>query len=128
MKLPVAINSTHRFFTSRLSNFPSSFKTDQSFEAPKSSLLFSSLKSNYLLNLCRTTMAVTNSTLTYQSAVVVKDRIDLNHKEKQIFGLLLQVVHPFDPPTELRVAGGWVRDKVTLPCLCIFLHIYILKK
>ncbi|CAH9136209.1 unnamed protein product [Cuscuta epithymum] len=44
--------------------------------------------------------------------VHVKDRIDLTAKEEQIFDRLLQVVRHFNLQTQLRVAGGWVRDKL----------------
>ncbi|OAY73071.1 CCA tRNA nucleotidyltransferase, mitochondrial [Ananas comosus] len=42
----------------------------------------------------------------------VKDRIDLTEKEENIFGRLLDVVRHFKLETQLRVAGGWVRDKL----------------
>ncbi|KAH6834117.1 Polynucleotide adenylyltransferase family protein [Perilla frutescens var. hirtella] len=45
-------------------------------------------------------------------SVHVKDRIDLTAKEEQIFDLLLQVRRHFNLQTQLRVAGGWVRDKL----------------
>lgn len=45
-------------------------------------------------------------------SIHVKDRIDLTAKEKQIFDRLLQVVRHFNLQTQLRVAGGWVRDKL----------------
>lgn len=38
--------------------------------------------------------------------------IQLTHKEKQIFDLLRKVVSEKAPETTLRVAGGWVRDKI----------------
>ncbi|KAK6116657.1 hypothetical protein DH2020_049591 [Rehmannia glutinosa] len=44
--------------------------------------------------------------------VYVKDHIDLTAKEKQIFDRLLQVLRHFNLQTQLRVAGGWVRDKL----------------
>ncbi|KAK9083366.1 hypothetical protein Scep_029837 [Stephania cephalantha] len=44
--------------------------------------------------------------------VVVKDKIDLTEKERQIFDRLLGVVRHFKLRTQLRVAGGWVRDKL----------------
>ncbi|XP_073142305.1 tRNA nucleotidyltransferase cca2-like isoform X1 [Henckelia pumila] len=46
------------------------------------------------------------------SSVHVNDRIILTDKENQIFDLLLQVCRHFNLNTELRVAGGWVRDKL----------------
>ncbi|RZC52232.1 hypothetical protein C5167_020656 [Papaver somniferum] len=41
-----------------------------------------------------------------------KDEISLIDKENQIFERLLQVLHHFNLQTQLRVAGGWVRDKL----------------
>lgn len=46
--------------------------------------------------------------------VEVKDRIDLNEKEIRIFDRLRDVLTHFQLDTQLRVAGGWVRDKVQL--------------
>lgn len=43
---------------------------------------------------------------------VVKDQIDLTENEGTIFRRLLDVVGHFKLNTQLRVAGGWVRDKV----------------
>lgn len=37
---------------------------------------------------------------------------NLNETEKKIFNLLRQVIKDKAPDTELRVAGGWVRDKL----------------
>lgn len=42
--------------------------------------------------------------------------IVLTDKERLIFGRLLQVVRHYSLETKLRVAGGWVRDKV---CDCL---------
>lgn len=42
----------------------------------------------------------------------VKERIELSEKEDRIFTRLLDVVRHFALETQLRVAGGWVRDKV----------------
>ena len=56
-------------------------------------------------------------------SVQVRDIIDLTPKETQIFQKLLEVVRHFSLPTQLRVAGGWVRDKVRhslLKCLSLF--------
>ena len=38
--------------------------------------------------------------------------IQLTHQEKQIFDLLRKIVSEKAPETTLRVAGGWVRDKI----------------
>jgi tRNA nucleotidyltransferase/poly(A) polymerase len=40
--------------------------------------------------------------------------ISLTEQEEQIFKTLLEVVEENDLGTTLRVAGGWVRDKVRL--------------
>lgn len=50
----------------------------------------------------------TNETL----PVIVKETIDLNDKEKQIFDRLHKVIAHFNLETKLRVVGGWVRDKL----------------
>lgn len=42
----------------------------------------------------------------------VKERIDLTKKEEKIFQRLLDVIRHFKLETQLRVAGGWVRDKL----------------
>ncbi|KAK9169749.1 hypothetical protein Syun_001889 [Stephania yunnanensis] len=56
---------------------------------------------------CRSTMVSSSPT-----PVEVKDKIDLTEKERQIFDRLLEVVRHFKLRTQLRVAGGWVRDKL----------------
>uniref|UniRef100_A0A1J3K7B5 CCA tRNA nucleotidyltransferase, mitochondrial n=1 Tax=Noccaea caerulescens TaxID=107243 RepID=A0A1J3K7B5_NOCCA len=40
------------------------------------------------------------------------ERIHVTENERQIFDLLLRAVGNFSPKTKLRVAGGWVRDKL----------------
>nr|XP_043617412.1 tRNA nucleotidyltransferase cca2 isoform X2 [Erigeron canadensis]XP_043617413.1 tRNA nucleotidyltransferase cca2 isoform X2 [Erigeron canadensis] len=57
-------------------------------------------------------MSMTNGALLAIPPVMVKENIDLTEKEKQIFDRLLQVVYHFKLETKLRVAGGWVRDKL----------------
>ncbi|KAM0940516.1 putative CCA tRNA nucleotidyltransferase [Dioscorea sansibarensis] len=42
----------------------------------------------------------------------VKETIDLTEKEEKIFRRLLEVIRHFALDTQLRVAGGWVRDKL----------------
>ncbi|KAI4346384.1 hypothetical protein L6164_007282 [Bauhinia variegata] len=42
----------------------------------------------------------------------VRDNIQLSQLEKKIFGRLLGTLRHFGLQTQLRVAGGWVRDKV----------------
>ncbi|KAM7515278.1 hypothetical protein LguiA_004861 [Lonicera macranthoides] len=54
-------------------------------------------------------MTMTAATTT---VVPVKEKIDLTDKERQIFERLLQVLRHFNLQTQLRVAGGWVRDKL----------------
>lgn len=44
--------------------------------------------------------------------VQVRDNIELNETEKKIFDRLLGTVRHFGLQNQLRVAGGWVRDKV----------------
>lgn len=48
-------------------------------------------------------------------SVELKEKIDLNEKEREIFDRLLGTIRFCNLDTQLRVAGGWVRDKVTLP-------------
>ncbi|KAM7481301.1 hypothetical protein LguiB_005884 [Lonicera macranthoides] len=58
-------------------------------------------------------MTTTTSPPTFQ----LKEKIDLTDKESQIFELLLQVVACFSLQTQIRVVGGWVRDKLLgQPC------------
>ncbi|RLN22136.1 putative CCA tRNA nucleotidyltransferase 2 [Panicum miliaceum] len=45
-------------------------------------------------------------------SVVVRETVELTEKEDQIFRRLLEVVRHFGLGTQLRVAGGWVRDKL----------------
>lgn len=45
--------------------------------------------------------------------VQVRDKIELTEIEKKIFDRLLNTLRQFNLQTELRVAGGWVRDKVS---------------
>ncbi|XP_076887453.1 tRNA nucleotidyltransferase cca2-like [Bidens hawaiensis] len=68
-----------------------------------------------ILYLCCRTMPNTNGpTLSSASRqpVMVKENIDLTDKEKQIFDHLRHVLCHFNLETKLRVAGGWVRDKL----------------
>lgn len=58
---------------------------------------------------CRATMAVEPT-----SNVQIKDEIHLTEKETLIFNRLKDVLHHFNLNTQLRVAGGWVRDKVVI--------------
>jgi hypothetical protein len=45
-------------------------------------------------------------------AVEVADSIRLTEQEEKIFDVLIATLKHFELDTELRVAGGWVRDKV----------------
>ncbi|KAI3785084.1 hypothetical protein L1987_44196 [Smallanthus sonchifolius] len=65
-----------------------------------------------VLRQCCRAMLKTNGTFSANLPVVVKESIDLTDKEKQIFDRLLEVLHHFNLETKLRVAGGWVRDKL----------------
>ncbi|XP_034220731.1 tRNA nucleotidyltransferase cca2 isoform X2 [Prunus dulcis] len=56
---------------------------------------------------CRAIMAVPS-----RPTVQVRDNIELNETEKKIFDRLLGTVHHFGLQNQLRVAGGWVRDKL----------------
>ncbi|KAL5206828.1 hypothetical protein ABZP36_035037 [Zizania latifolia] len=47
-----------------------------------------------------------------QQCVKVRESLELMEKEGCIFRRLLDVVRHFGPGTQLRVAGGWVRDKL----------------
>lgn len=73
--------------------------------------LFLFPRTKVLYRYCRA-MSNTNGALSEIPPVVVKENIDLTDKEKQIFDRLLQVLHHFSLETKLRVAGGWVRDKL----------------
>ena len=48
-----------------------------------------------------------------ESSFKAKTQINLNEKEQEIFGTLKNVLQKYELKTTLRVAGGWVRDKVT---------------
>ncbi|KAJ9562444.1 hypothetical protein OSB04_007604 [Centaurea solstitialis] len=63
-------------------------------------------------NRCCSSMSQTNGNLPENPPVMVRETIDLTDKEKKIFDRLLQVLFHFNLETQLRVAGGWVRDKL----------------
>lgn len=46
--------------------------------------------------------------------------VELTDKEERIFRRLLDVVSHFDLGTQLRVAGGWVQDKVFFLLILFF--------
>ncbi|KAK8692088.1 hypothetical protein V6N13_075568 [Hibiscus sabdariffa] len=54
---------------------------------------------------CRAAMATA-------ACVEVKEQIQLTETEKKIFDRLLNTLRHFNLQTQLRVAGGWVRDKL----------------
>ncbi|CAB4283094.1 unnamed protein product [Prunus armeniaca] len=56
---------------------------------------------------CRAIMAVPS-----RPTVPVRDNVELNETEKKIFDRLLGTVRHFGLQNQLRVAGGWVRDKL----------------
>ncbi|XP_027094747.1 tRNA nucleotidyltransferase cca2 isoform X2 [Coffea arabica] len=125
MKLPIALNrSANRLFTSQappfffrpLISFPLLRISPIRPNTANSSLKFSSFKSTGpFLRFYNSTMAITTATTTTASShppIQVRDHIELTPKEKEIFYRLLQVIRHFDLETELRVAGGWVRDKL----------------
>ncbi|XXG45518.1 hypothetical protein AAC387_Pa02g0583 [Persea americana] len=45
-------------------------------------------------------------------SVHVKEKIDVTNEEEEVFQLLLNVLQHSNLDTQLRVAGGWVRDKL----------------
>lgn len=47
-------------------------------------------------------------------SVELKENIELTEKERKIFDRLLSTLRYCNLDTQLRVAGGWVRDKVLL--------------
>ncbi|KAJ8643015.1 hypothetical protein MRB53_004763 [Persea americana] len=49
---------------------------------------------------------------TMADSVHVKDKIDVTNEEEEVFQLLLNVLQHSNLDTQLRVAGGWVRDKL----------------
>ncbi|KAJ6757918.1 TRNA-NUCLEOTIDYLTRANSFERASE [Salix koriyanagi] len=57
-------------------------------------------------------MATVSSESAAGAVVQVKDKIELTEVEKQIFDRFVNTLHHFSLHTELRVAGGWVRDKL----------------
>lgn len=48
--------------------------------------------------------------------VEVVDTVHLTDHEAKIFDILVATLQHFELDTELRVAGGWVRDKVNFGC------------
>lgn len=60
-----------------------------------------------------TTTSFRTSLLAPMSTHQVRDTIELTTLEKSIFDRLLATLRHFQLQTQLRVAGGWVRDKVS---------------
>lgn len=62
----------------------------------------------------RTTVGVAEEEEEKQSklSVELKETIDITEKEREIFDRLIGTLRFCNPDTQLRVAGGWVRDKV----------------
>ncbi|KAJ4701094.1 CCA tRNA nucleotidyltransferase [Melia azedarach] len=52
------------------------------------------------------------ATMAEPVVVQLKEKIDLTDKEKKIFDCLLNTLRHSNLTTQLRVAGGWVRDKL----------------
>ncbi|XAR62671.1 CCA tRNA nucleotidyltransferase [Bertholletia excelsa] len=102
----IALNA-HRLFSLQSSPLPSFRPFKKLVNASSSSFLSHSISFT-----CRGGM----STAASRPVVRVRENIVLTDKEKQIFDRLLQVVRHFDLQTQLRVAGGWVRDKVASLC------------
>ena len=57
-------------------------------------------------------MATTTTTTTAPVVHQVKERIELTEIERKIFDRLLATLRHYGLTNQLRVAGGWVRDKV----------------
>ncbi|KAE9465521.1 hypothetical protein C3L33_02571, partial [Rhododendron williamsianum] len=124
------VSSAHRFFSFQTPPPPPPSLSS----IPKPSLL-PTLRPNQFKNIIKATplrfrflalglshrlraMSTTTTTTTTEDpassapSVQVRDRIDLTDKERLIFGRLLEVLRHFSLQTQLRVAGGWVRDKL----------------
>ncbi|KAG2259980.1 hypothetical protein Bca52824_079274 [Brassica carinata] len=52
--------------------------------------------------------------MTTTTTTKLRDRIDLTDNKRKILDLLLAALRKHNLKTQLRVAGGWVRDKVLL--------------
>jgi tRNA nucleotidyltransferase/poly(A) polymerase len=63
-----------------------------------------------------------------QRSVVVRETVELTETEERIFNRLLEVVRHFGLGTQLRVAGGWVRDKVSFSSLYSFFFPFTKRK
>ncbi|XP_058087830.1 tRNA nucleotidyltransferase cca2 isoform X2 [Magnolia sinica] len=76
------------------------------FPQPKFPTFLPNQRLGFLRVVCCRSMAQSST------AVHVKEKIDLTDKEKKIFGLLVDALQHSQLKTQLRVAGGWVRDKL----------------
>lgn len=114
----------------RLSSASSRRVTFRNFWSPTKSLIRTRTRTETppgFLLCCRAPMGTSPG-----AVVEVKEKIELTEIEKKIFDRLLNTLHHFNLKTELRVAGGWVRDKVCLSlkinpflyyvCMC---HLYM---
>lgn len=63
-------------------------------------------------NYCNSSISAAIKSPKMSRVVEVRERIELNDKERKIFDRLRDVLTHFEMDTQLRVAGGWVRDKV----------------
>ena len=65
-------------------------------------------------------MATTTTTTTAPVVHQVKERIELTEIERKIFDRLLATLRHYGLTNQLRVVGGWVRDKVLTSSLFWF--------
>ncbi|XP_031394580.1 tRNA nucleotidyltransferase cca2 isoform X2 [Punica granatum] len=94
-----------RFFSTLSS--PRPFLPCRSFSSPRAS------RCRSRATVIRFSSCGAMATASAPPSVRLRDTIELTGKERQIFDRLLATVRHFNLPTQLRVAGGWVRDKVT---------------
>ena len=100
---------------------------------PKNLFLLSTTPTKTLESLfSRRLMATAATSATSQPpppSVQVREKIELTDIEKKIFDRLLGTLRHFGLRNQLRVAGGWVRDKVHLFLLLLLLLVlYIMRK
>ncbi|KAG5575698.1 hypothetical protein H5410_055832 [Solanum commersonii] len=115
LSMAVAAFSTFNTTRPRLFTFPNP-STSSSLLLPAFKLkrfsIFSVQQSPLALGFYAGVTAMGEGSAFQPLSVQVKDHIDLTPKEEQIFNRLLQVVEHYNMGTQLRVAGGWVRDKL----------------
>lgn len=73
-----------------------------------SSLIFKTRNGTFPLRRASTAMCELTT------ALQVKEEIELTNTEKKIFDTVVNTLPHFNLSTQLRVAGGWVRDKVVI--------------